>query len=376
MSMKTNTLSTQGQPPAAGRPVREREDVYQGLAHHERSLWLTTIAIVIMSAATLAILTVGSAMAGVFAGPYRGFVLAGASFLFLGAFIAYIGAQRDTIEQNRVRIFRELESRSYQLVQANRALKEAMQTRDIFLNTVSHELKTPLTCIIAYAEYLAEETLEPEEVRGHSRTIHGEGRNLLRLIDQVMDVTRFRSGTMVLERRPVDLNRMVARLVDERAEEARARGIELAGEFSQDPLRARLDPGRMEEALGAILHRSVAVSSPGTRVTVHCRYLDEGWAEIQVVDGSPRLSEAEREALFQPFAQMEPEPTGRSGDLGLAFPLVKRFVVAHGGMIEVGDHEPSGLVYRIQLPLIASSEASADDADAPDGAEEPLDRAS
>jgi len=376
MPMEENTLPSQNQTVSAERPAPEREDVYRRLARHERSLWLTTIAIVIMSAATLAILTVGSAMAGVFAGPYRGFLLAGASFLILGAFIAYIGAQRDTIEENRVRIFRELESRSYQLSHANLALKEAMQTRDIFLNTVSHELKTPLTCIIAYADYLAEEELDPEEVRGHARTIHGEGRSLMRLIDQVMDVTRFRSGTMVLDRRTVDLNRLAARLVDRNAEEARARGIELAGEFGHDPLPARVDPGRMQDAVETILQRSIRASAPGTRVTVHAHRLDEDWAELRIVDGSPRVSAAEREALFRPFAQLEPEPSGRSGDLGLSLPLVKRFIVAHGGMLDVDNHDSRGIVYRIQIPLIAAAGTSGSDADGPEDTGTVLDRAS
>jgi two-component system sensor histidine kinase/response regulator len=374
--MEEPTFPSQSQPPPSAQVQPEREGVYRRLARHERGLWLTTIAVVILSAATLAILTVGSAMAGIISGPYRGFVLAGASFLILGAFIAYLGFQRDTIEENRIRIFRELESRSYQLAHVNLALNEAMQTRDIFLNTVSHELKTPLTCIIAYADYLAEEALDPEEVRGHARTIHAEGRNLLRLIDQVMDVTRFRSGTMILEREPVDLNRLAAQLVDQGAQDARARRIELAGEFSQERLVARLDSGRMKEALGAILQRAVVTSGPGTRVTVHARRLDDGWAEVRIVDGSPRLSGAEREALFQPFAQLDPEPSGRSGDLGLSLPLVKRYIVAHGGMLEVSDHEPAGLVYRVQIPLIALAEASGGDADAPGETEDTLDRAS
>ncbi len=351
----TTTDPQNGTEALGAADARARREIHLRLAHHERSLWLTTIAIVVMSAATLAILTAASAMAGAFRGTYSGYALAGACFLVLGVFIAYVAVQRETLERNRARIYRELESRQTRYAEANRALQEALRTRDIFLDTVSHELKTPLTCVIAYADYLAQEDLDPEEVRGHARTIHGEAQQLLRLIDQVVDVTRFRSGTLALDRQPVDLNRVLDRALERTRPEAALRGMELLADLAATPLIVEVDRARMEAAVESLVRHILSGAAPEAVVRVQSREADEGWVQVRIEDRRPQAPPEEREAAFRLFEGLDPEPQGRSGDLGLSLPLVKRYVLAHGGVLDTEELQPQGLAFQILLPLAEAS---------------------
>jgi signal transduction histidine kinase len=343
--------------------TQDRVGAYSRLTRHERSLWLTTITIVVLAAATIAILTVGAAIYGVFSDPSRGYVLAGGSFLLLGLIIAYLGFQRDALEENRTQILRELDSRSSQLAHANRALQNALKTRDTFLNSVSHELKTPLTCMMAYAEYLVEESLEQEEIRGHARTIVTEGRNLQRLIERLVDVTRMRTGALTLDRKETDVNTVVETVVERLTAEAQDGQVSIHPELAGEPLDAEIDAQRIGEVVETLARGAIQASDPGTRVLVGARSLNREWLEIVVEDQSSRLSEEERKKIFQPFGQLDPEPEGRAGDLGLALPLVKRFVMAHGGLIHIGDGDPRGVVFTILLPRLGPGGEASDPGD-------------
>ncbi len=366
-----------GRPPVDPRPASgEPPGLYQRIVSHERSMWIATIAVVATSAATLAIVTVTVSGYGIFDGPYRGYLLAGSIFLLLGIFLARMAWQRRSLEGSRARLFRELESRSAELAEANRALNDALQTRDVFLKTVSHELRTPLTCVIAYSEFLAEETPDREQVREHACAVLREAKSLQRLIEQLFEVTRIRSGQLRLDRAGVDLGDLVRNAAERHREEAESRGLGFRLNLSRDALPAWVDVRRMEDALATVLHNAIRHSEAPARIDVRTRRLDEGWGEILVHDETGRSLRAEREALDHPFAGLDPEPHGRAGDLGLGLPLVKRFVMAHGGAVLVSEsRRRRGLVYRIQLPIQSAATRSRPP-DIPPANVFPLDRAS
>jgi len=99
-----------------------------------------------------------------------------------------------------------------------------------------------------------------------------------------------------------------------------------------------------------LIRSSFETSEPNTRVLVRTRSLDREWLEIVVEDQSTRIPEEERRRIFRPFGQLDVEPEGRAGDLGLALPLVKRFVMAHGGLLHFGHGDPQGVAITILLP--------------------------
>jgi signal transduction histidine kinase len=323
-------------------------DAYRQLALHERGIWLSTIAVMVMSGATIAILTLGAwAGGGVAGGMYRAFVLAGSCLVLLLLFGAYSVVNRNALERNRVRILRELESRSSQLQEANHAMENAFKARDVLLNSVSHELKTPLTAMLAYAEYLSSETLERSEAQRYAETILVEGKGLLRLIGQLVDVSSLRSGVIHLKWQEADLALLTREAVERVAPDAAARGVSLDVEAGGAFL-AWVDPRRMGQIIETLVHDAVSHSPAGSRVGVRVGDADMDWIQLEVEDASPRTPDGD--ALFQPFAQIDPEPQGRRGDLGLGLPLARRLVLAHGGLLKVSSARSKGLSFAVLIP--------------------------
>ena len=331
-------------------PDRESVDAYQRFAKHERSLWFTTIAVVVMNAITIAILTIGAAFAGAFDGPYRGFLLAGGSFLLLALFIAYVGMQREGLEENRARIFSQLERHSEELRRTNEALQEALSTQETFLSCVSHELKTPLTCIMGYADFMASGQIPAERTAETSRGILDEGRALNQLIDRILEVTKLRSGKLKLQREEMNVVEVVQAVVKRLRPQAAEQGIRLLGDFKDGPLTTLLDRGRAEEAVSSLVRRAMDRSSEGGEVFVNTRPLGKEWAEVSVEDQGPRIPREEQSALFRPFGEMDANPAGRAGDLGLALPLVQQVVMAHGGDVYAQEVGVRGLRFRALFP--------------------------
>ncbi len=327
--------------------------MYRRVVRHERSIWTTTVAVVAMSAATIALLTLGSAMYGAFRYPKSGYVLAAASFALLVAFIVYVVRQRGTFESNRNRIFRELETRSEQLAMSNEALHEALQTQDVFLNTVSHELKTPLTCIMAYAEFLSDQELDTGEVRNHALAITEEGRSLMRLIDQMVDVTRFRSGPVTLDCERIDLNGVLSGVVDRGRDTAPVRGVAVDGEFEPRALPVRIDMDHLPAVLDDLVRTLCDRCDSGGRILVRSRRVDDEWAEVSITASGRSIGMRGGSGVFRPFAHLDPQPKGRSGDLGLTLPLLKRYVAAHGGSVQVTEAGGDRFELIASLPLAA-----------------------
>lgn len=325
-------------------------DAYQRLVRHERSLWLTTVAVVAMSAITIAILTAAAAFSGAFRGTSHGFLLAGGSLLLLGGFIAYVAMQRDGLEENRRRILEDIQTKSEDLAEANRALQEAMSAQETFLNCVSHELKTPLTCMIGYADLLATGRLEPSAGVSHAKGILEEGRSLNEIIDRILDITRIQGGALRLDRATHDLQSVVQTAMARVEPESTGSEVQILGEFSNGPFPMPVDRGRIEDGLVGVLHRALQRSVRGAKVFVHIRELGEQWVEVSVEDRGPSMSPEERADMFRPFAEINIAPNGRVGDLGLELPLFRRVANAHGGDVVVQAVGIRGTRFRILLP--------------------------
>jgi signal transduction histidine kinase len=341
---------------------RKSLDAYLRLSRHERGLWMTTIAVVVLSALTIAVLTLAAAYAGVFPFRYAGMLLAGGSFFILSGFMAYLGVQRETIEQDRSNILEALETRSTKLTDVNRSLEESLSTQETFLNCVSHELKTPLTCMMGYADFLAGSPgLDRERQLAIVAQIQEEGRSLSELIDRILDISRLRAGGLPLERGIVDTTRLAHKTIRRSLTVAEARGVFVETDIPQSALVASLDSARIEEALMGLLVKAISRSERGGNVSVRVRPLGAPWVEVTVEDRGSSLSSEERSALFRPFAGVETNPQGRSGDLGLALPLVQQVVMAHGGDVHAFATEGGGLRFRMLLPRLPSDEQTVPD---------------
>src|ERR1051326_4476600 len=135
------------------------------------------------------------------------------------------------------------------LEEANRRLVDVSRMKEIFLYTVSHELKTPLTCIIAYAEFLRqdENSIEPEQRKTFSRILYDQAHRLLELVNDIMDLSRLEGGAVKLNLTPSNLNDIVDSSVQTLETLAVRKGIRLTQELATDMPMLTVDASKLRQ---------------------------------------------------------------------------------------------------------------------------------
>jgi two-component system, chemotaxis family, CheB/CheR fusion protein len=250
-------------------------------------------------------------------------------------------------------------ARAYAAEQAARATAErALHVRDQFLSIASHELRTPMTALLGYAQMLrrALQGGKGDVAKMADRVIR-QTQRLDSLVDQLLDVSRLQRGQFVLERQPVDLNALGAYVVAEFRETlpaAAARAVSFVPEDSAAPVMVHADPARIEQVMLNLLSNAVKYSPP--RGTVHLRLRQTATeAVLKVVDEGIGVPEHVRQQIFQPFFRAENIDVQVSG-FGLGLYIVQNIVERHDGTIVIESHEGVGSTFRISLPLCAAND--------------------
>lgn len=246
---------------------------------------------------------------------------------------------------------RELHARIEELQALNRL-------KDEFVGVAAHDLRSPLAVVEMYASFLLEapdSCLAPKE-REFLRVIKNQGRFMLNLINDLLDVTQIESGRLELRRRPGDWLEFVRRNAGLNGALAARRGIQIAVEVDASaaapPPALLFDPDRMEQVLNNLLGNAVKFSPQGGRIVVRVA-VRGGVVATSVADAGPGIPADELPTLFKPFYRgSAPLPPGeRSTGLGLA--IARRLVEAHGGEIGVESEVGRGATFTFTLPLAA-----------------------
>ncbi|WP_244219651.1 sensor histidine kinase [Corallococcus interemptor] len=239
------------------------------------------------------------------------------------------------------------------LKETEEALQEAVRTRDDFLSVASHELRTPLTSLRLQVDLLRRmaEGKEPEsvgsdKVKARLDAADRQLRRLASLLDNLLDVSRIRTGKLDFELARGDLAPMVQDLVARFGDEAKQAGVELDARV-EGPAPCRFDKLRMEQVVSNLISNALRYGQ-GTPVHVALRCHD-GQLRLTVRDGGPGVPKAERERIFQRFAQVQ--GSARTGGLGLGLYIVEQILEAHGGRVWVEDAPGGGAAFVVTLPM-------------------------
>jgi signal transduction histidine kinase len=226
--------------------------------------------------------------------------------------------------------------------------------KDVFLSTASHELKTPLSSVIAYAELLDDHDgkLSREQSREFVGRLRAEANRLLGLIDDILDLSRLESGKMVLKSRRVDLGEIARGAVETTRPMAQKYGVELASEVEEGLPALHLDEVKMRQVIVNLLVNAVKFSPRSGVVTVRIRR-DAGHVRLEVHDQGPGIPPDSATLIFELFGQGPGEAEGRSG-LGIGLHLVKRLTELHGGHVGVNSRAGDGSTFWVRLPLPAA----------------------
>lgn len=246
----------------------------------------------------------------------------------------------------------DMARRNKDLQTAVAGLKALEKNREELLSHVSHDLKNPLTTIKAYLAMLGKAKLGelPEKAVRAVETCDRNADRLLRMISDLLLISRLQSGKMDLTQRPFGLREVtedVVNAVIPAAERVRVsirlkRGAEVF---------VRGDRERLMEALHNLIDAAVHFSQPSSTVVVSI-HSDSAAATLQIRDGGTGLTPEETEHLFDPYYQPR---TGASQIAGLALPIVARIVQLHGGKLEAHSKPGEGSTFLLALPVFAGA---------------------
>jgi two-component system sensor histidine kinase KdpD len=221
------------------------------------------------------------------------------------------------------------------------ALRRSDELKTALLRSVSHDLRTPLTSIIAAGTALDSPTLTEQERHELSEAVVQEGQRLSRLVENLLDVSRLESGTAEPRREPVDL----AGVLEAARESIGGDGAEVRLGVDPDVPALVADPVQLERAFANLLENGVRHGG-GRPVLVRSRETG-GRLVVRVVDQGPGIPEGERQRIFEPFYRRE---SGNRG-FGLGLAIAKGFIEANGGEIAVESVPGQGSTFVVSFPL-------------------------
>jgi len=255
-----------------------------------------------------------------------------------------------------------LEEQHSELTRLNAELDRTNRAKDQFLANVSHELRTPLNSIIGFSELLLMQDTgaltEPQ--RDFIETVARNGRHLLQLISELLDLSKIAAGRLELAREPLALDAVLREAADSVHALVEAHHHTLALDLPAASLTVSADRTRVRQVLLNLLSNAIKFTPDGGRVTLGARLEDgDRGVRLWVTDNGIGIAPADHARLFQEFVQLDASPSRRFEGTGLGLALCKRMVELHGGTIGVESALGRGSTFWFTLPQATPQPESA-----------------
>jgi signal transduction histidine kinase len=260
-------------------------------------------------------------------------------------------ADQAVIAIENVRLFDEIQDKS-------RQLEEASQHKSQFLANMSHELRTPLNAILGYTELMADGAYgEPsEKMLGILKRLEANGKHLLGLINDVLDLSKIEAGQLVLELSDYcvqDIAQTVRSTLEPLASDKKlAFKLELAPDLPP----GHGDGRRLTQVLINLVGNAIKFTDAG-EVAIKAE-ANNGSFHVSVRDTGPGISAADQAKLFQEFQQADNAITRKKGGTGLGLAISKRIIEMHGGRIWVESQPGQGSTFAFTLPVVVEQQVN------------------
>ncbi len=229
---------------------------------------------------------------------------------------------------------------------------EADTAKTTLLRTMSHELKTPLNAIIGFADLLKSSPgrFRTEQVGEYAGLIHGAGGNLLKLINQILDLTKIAAGRFTLWRESVSVRAAIAAALDNLGARAAAKSIAVSveGECADD-CAADADETALVNMISHLVENAIAYTQAGGTVCIGVER-EPDYVRIRIADNGPGVAAADLPRIMQPFEQAGRGTCDHNHGAGLGLPIVKALVELHGGTLSLESELGHGLTATLELP--------------------------
>jgi signal transduction histidine kinase/CheY-like chemotaxis protein len=260
-------------------------------------------------------------------------------------------AEGKRVEEDRARLLASEQ-------EARRKAEDLNQAKDLFLTTISHELREPLTAILGWARILRTEESDPATLSYAIETIERNIDVQVRLIEDLMDTSRIENGKLRLDFQPVDLGPVVQAAVDVVRPAAEEKGVQLLLTLNSSPTEVTGDPARLQQVVWNLLSNAIKFTAVGGSVAVRVEPVD-GKAAILIQDTGRGVSSELLPHIFERFIQGDEPGTRRKAGLGIGLSLVHKLVSLHGGTVSAeSPGEGQGMAFNVTLPLNGAGAAA------------------
>ncbi len=253
-------------------------------------------------------------------------------------------ATQSALAIQNARLFREIESKG-------RELEIASKHKSDFLANMSHELRTPLNAILGYTELILDKIYGdvPEAIQEVLERVEKNGRHLLGLINDVLDLSKIEAGQLVLSLDDYSMKEVVHTVVTSVESLAAEKNLELKVSVSPEVAHGKGDQQRISQVFLNLVGNAIKFTEAG-EVRVEATASNDTFV-LSVSDTGPGLSEADQQRVFEEFHQVDGSSTRKKGGTGLGLSIAKRIVEMHGGRIWVESTVGKGSTFWFTLPV-------------------------
>jgi PAS domain S-box-containing protein len=238
------------------------------------------------------------------------------------------------------------------LMHAKEEAERASKFKDQFLSTMSHELRTPLNAVLGFSDLLADERYGPlnDRQQRYITHIHTGGKHLLKLISDILDLSKIEAGRMELSREDVTVASAFGEVISALYPLAEKKSQALLQQVESN-LHVHADPMRLKQVLMNLAGNAIKFTPEGGRIELVARQLDNQ-VRIEVRDTGPGIPPELRQRIFEAFYRLAQTENAIEGT-GLGLAITSRLVELHGSKLEIASELGEGTCFYFSLPLVA-----------------------
>ena len=266
---------------------------------------------------------------------------------------------------------RQLQER-HLLEEALSSARQSMESKQAFFNNMSHDMRTPLNAVIGLTELASTHVNEPDRIRDYLERIHRSGKQLLALINDILDISRMETGSVSLNPERMDLAQVVTDCAEPFRLSAEGEGKHFEMELALHDIEVMGDPVRLSQVMNNLLSNAVKYTNPGDRITVRAEQLSGGSAaasgvgsgkagsshpasyRITVADTGIGMTKEFLGHLFELYAREQRFGTVQQVGTGLGMPITKNLIEQMGGTIEVTSEVDVGSTFVVTVPFVVA----------------------
>jgi len=257
-------------------------------------------------------------------------------------------------------LYDEMRKANLSIQEQNERLKGLDQMKNQFLSTMGHELRTPITCIIGFAECLRYPGIEDDKKEEFANNILGQSNRLTNLIDQVLDLSALSEQSLTLHPEKGNVNTLIQEVAESLKIDIHHKKLSLDLELNPTLPEAYFDTKRTGRAVRNLLDNAIKFSPENGHVKISSA-VDEDEVSITVSDDGQGIPEEAIPSIFERFHQLDSSDTRSYGGAGIGLSLVKEIMEKQGGSVSVESRPGKGSVFTLRLPRTPKPESEPSD---------------